>query len=288
MPVFSPATGNPAARLIQRPSVPSLAPPMVLPSVQAAAQRAPATKIERTYWTKRRVQDGLRRFWIDKQQTPTSSEAYHELTQPHGATGRAPGRYPSFYAVLRWFPSFRAAWESIGLQQDRWWEHWSELDDWYLREGAGILTRKELAADLRRSPDAVHRRLYDLGIHTWERWGWSAYRIQRAAGISESVLRRYMRRGELPYLRGSRVVYVDRGQRRGVRAAYPAQSGGQSRVLDRGNRDPRGCRRDPGRTLAGILARARPRGLVAQLDHELIRAIEEPGWRTVRPGSFVS
>src|SRR5581483_11234242 len=182
--------------------------PPPLPPVVPPARPAPATTLDRTYWTRRRMLDGLRRVWLDFGQTPTSSEAYNELTRFTGATTHRPGRYPSWASVLRWYPSFREAWAAIGLQQDRGWEAWSELEDWYIREGAGLLTRKELAADLRRSPDAVHRRLYDLGLHTWQRWGWSAHRIERCAGIPLSTLKRYMRRGELPYLQGSRVLYI--------------------------------------------------------------------------------
>lgn len=178
-----------------------------------AASPAPRTTTGRAcWWTKPRVVAGLRRVWLDFGQTPTSTDAYHELVRFRGARRSGFGnRYPSSYAVLRWFPSFREAWEAAGLQQDRGWESWSDLEDWYLREGAGILTRKELAADLRRSPDAVHRRLYDLGIHTWQRWGWSAHRVERAAGLPATSLRPYLDRGELPYFRGSRVIYLDPG-----------------------------------------------------------------------------
>ena len=112
--------------------------------------------------------EGLRRWYRTQGTAPTSAEAWHatvDLAFDPQAKGYA-RPYPSAYAVLRWFGSFRAAWRAAGVGVDRAWEAWSELEDWYLREAAGILTRTEMATDLGRSPDAVHRRLYDLGLHT--------------------------------------------------------------------------------------------------------------------------
>lgn len=161
----------------------------------------------RTWWTRERVTDRLRRFYREQGHAPTSTEAYHALVKGSGLGPRR--RYPSTYAVLRWFPSFREAWAAVGAPVDRAWEPWSEAEDWYLREGAGILSRTALAADLGRSPDAVHRRLYDLGLHTYERHGWTPHRVERVAQVPAHVLRRSMDRGDLPYFRGSKVLYLD-------------------------------------------------------------------------------
>jgi hypothetical protein len=78
--------------------------------------------------------------------------------------------------VLRYFATFRAAWAAAGVEVGRSEEAWTALEDWYLREGAGLISRAELARDLRRTPDAVHRRLYDLGLHSYQRWGWTLHR----------------------------------------------------------------------------------------------------------------
>lgn len=162
----------------------------------------------RTWWTKARVLAGLRRFWRDTGCAPTATEEWQQLTEG-GQRDPARRPYPSSYGVLRWFSTFRAAWEAAGVPVDRSYEPWSETEDWYLREGVGVLTRVELAADLRRTPDAVHRRLYDLGLHTYERWGWTPNRVERVAQVPAAVLHRYMAWGALPYLRGTKCLYVD-------------------------------------------------------------------------------
>lgn len=94
---------------------------------------------------------------------------------------------------------------------DRRQESWSELEDWYLREGVGLIPRSELARDLNRTPDAVHRRLYDLGLHSYQRWGWTLHHVERVAQVPRHRLQTYLERGDLPYLRGSKCVYIDPG-----------------------------------------------------------------------------
>ena len=126
-----------------------------------------------------------------------------------GQSGRRP--YPSLYAVLRHFETFRQAWAAAGIEVGRRQESWSELEDWYLREGAGLISRSELARDLHRTPDAVHRRLYDLGLHSYQRWGWTLHHVERVAQVPRHRLQTYLDRGDLPCLRGSKCVYVDPG-----------------------------------------------------------------------------
>lgn len=169
------------------------------------------TRVERRFWTRERVIEGLRRVRLDFQETPTSSGAYHRLTRFSGSHGNSVvgRRYPSYNTVLQHFPTLRQAWEAAGYQQDRWEEAWSELEDWYLREGAGLITRVDLATDLRRSPDAVHRRLYDQAIHSYQRWGWTPNRVERATGVTAGTLRKYLDSGALPYLRGCKVRFID-------------------------------------------------------------------------------
>lgn len=168
----------------------------------------------RTWWTRERVVAGLRRFYHDYDCAPLSTEEWHRLTGFHGQRGRdLSGRraYPSLYAVLRHFATFRQAWAAAGIDVGRRQESWSELEDWYVREGAGIISRSELARDLHRTPEAVHRRLYDLGLHSYQRWGWTLHRVERAAQVPRHRLQTYLDRGDLPYLRGSKCVYVDPG-----------------------------------------------------------------------------
>ncbi len=134
----------------------------------------------RTWWTRGRVIDGLRRFYQEHGLAPTSTEDWHRLTGRCGGRGGVPGSrrpYPSFYAVLRYFDTFRRAWAALGIEVGRRQEAWSELEDWYLREGVGLIPRVELARDLHRTPDAIHRRPFALGLHSYQRWGWTLHRF---------------------------------------------------------------------------------------------------------------
>src|SRR3981081_4533096 len=113
----------------------------------------------RTWWTRDRVVSGLRRFHLDHGLTPTSTEEWHQLTARRGYRGGGSGLrrpYPSFYAILRYFETFRQAWAAVGIDVGRRQESWSEIEDWYLREGVGVISRTELARDLQRTPNAVH------------------------------------------------------------------------------------------------------------------------------------
>lgn len=193
---------------------PLLNPPTDTPS--AAARREPprptyrARYPNRTWWTRERVVAALRRWHRDHGTAPTSTEEWNELTK--GVGGRAPQDrpYPSFYGVLRYFRSFREAWTAAGVDVDRIHQEWTALEDWYLREAAGLVPRDEIARDLKRSPDAVHRRLYDLGIHSYQQQGWTLSRIAAATGLTMHTLRNgYVRRGRLPFAVGTKCYYLD-------------------------------------------------------------------------------
>lgn len=161
---------------------------------------------QRTWWTKERVMRGLTQFAHDTGRTPGSTEAFHALTRGSGMGPRR--RYPSAYAVLRWFPTFKAAWAAVGLAVGRSFEAWTAEEEEFLREGIGVLTRLELAEALGRSPDAVHRRIYDLGLNSYQAHGWTPHRLAKATGVTDHVIRCYMERGQLPYLAGCKVQFI--------------------------------------------------------------------------------
>jgi hypothetical protein len=95
---------------------------------------------------------GLRRFHRERGHAPLSTEEWNDATEARGSRrGTSRGSYPSTYAVLRYFRMFREAWAAARVLVDRRHEPWSELEDWYLREGAGQIPRTELARDLGRS-----------------------------------------------------------------------------------------------------------------------------------------
>ncbi len=167
-------------------------------------------KYRTQWWTRERVLDGLRRFYRDFGFAPTATSEYQERQRFTGNSNTGVGNpYPSSYGVLKYFASFREAWKAIGIETDRAWEAWSPEEDWFLTEGAGILSRKELAEALNRTPNAVHRRLYDLGIHTYKARGWTLHRVMRVTQVPDHIIRKYADRGDLPYLRGAKCVYVD-------------------------------------------------------------------------------
>ena len=162
------------------------------------------------WWTRERVLEGLRRFFRDFGFAPTSIAAYQERQQFTGVSNTGVGNpYPSSYGVLKYFKTFRQAWSAVGIKTDRAWEAWSPEEDWFLAEGAGIFSRQELAAALDRTPNSVHRRLYDLGVHSYQARGWTFHRVRQVTNVPEHIIRRYADRGELPYLRGSKCLYVD-------------------------------------------------------------------------------
>lgn len=170
-----------------------------------------AIRRARTWWTRDRVLAGLRRFYEDHGEVITSMEAWSTRLGTRGGSNAnyRRRRYPSFYGVLRYFDSFRQAWEELGIDVDRYWEPWSELEDWYLREAIGHVPREEIARDLRRSDGAVKRRLYDLGLLILTAHGWSPNRIERVASLSTGRLNWYLDRGMVPYYRGTKVLYID-------------------------------------------------------------------------------
>jgi hypothetical protein len=177
----------------------------VLPAIRTKAKLP-----SRTYWTRTRVLEAMRRFYALHNETPLSTGEWNRRTRrrrPRPNVNR--GEFPSFATIGNYFGSMRAAWTAVGIDVNKSHEEYSDLEDWFIQEAIGILTRQEIAAELKRTPDAIHRRIYDLGLNTWERHGWTTNRVARVAGIHDYRLRKYMARGELPYLKGTKVFYID-------------------------------------------------------------------------------
>ena len=166
----------------------------------------PATR-PLTYWTRTRVLAGMQLFFKRHGFAPTATEPYHNLVKGSGMTYHRD--FPSAYAVLRWFSSFREAWTAAGVEVDRGWEPWTADEDWYLHEATGILSRKQIAFDLRRTQDSVHRRQYDLGLNARTRWGWTVHRVGEALRVPGHRITTYIERGDLPCFRGNHYIYLD-------------------------------------------------------------------------------
>src|SRR5262249_19840961 len=151
------------------------------------------------YWTRPHVLAGLALFFRTYGFAPTSTAAWHRLVK--GTGSKHERDFPSFYAVLRYFKTFREAWEAAGVLTDRSCEPWTEIEEWYLREAVGILTRAEIAQDLRRTEGSVKRRMYDLGIEARTHWGWTLHRVEEHLQVPACTLTRHIDRGDLPFFR---------------------------------------------------------------------------------------
>jgi len=168
-----------------------------------AANRADSRRI---WWTRERVLAGLVAFNRATRLAPTTSRGWSGLIR---ANAQQP-RYPSAYAVLRHFPNFRAAWSAAGIQHAHArWAPWTAEQDTYLLAHLGVVPTALLAAALRRGEPAIRVRARKLGLRVSDARGWPIHRVAPTAGVSESVLRRYVSRGELPAFKGAKHVYLD-------------------------------------------------------------------------------
>jgi hypothetical protein len=114
--------------------------------------------------------------------------------------------------VLRHFPSFRAAWRAAGVDlADEHWAPWTAEQDHFLLNQLGLQSTVAIAAALGRGEAAIRTRARKLGVHVTDAQGWPLLRIARITGISESLLRQYIRRGQLSVVKGAKFVYVDPG-----------------------------------------------------------------------------
>lgn len=170
----------------------------------------PKGRRRRRWWTKERVIEGLLRFMRDFKFAPTATEEYQRYQQYTGKRQNGVGNpYPSSATVLGYFASFRAAWNAAGIEVDRGDVPWTPAEEWFISEGAGLLSRVEMADFLGRTPDAVHRRLYDLGIDSRSARGWTVHRAASGMNVGDHVLWQYLERGEIPFLRGCKYTFLD-------------------------------------------------------------------------------
>jgi len=169
----------------------------------------------RTWWTRQRVLDGLIAFHRVTGMAPTTSRNWAGLIQ---RIGHRQSRYPTAYAVLRHFPNFRAAWTAAGIQlRGARWAPWTVEQDRYILTQLGVQPTIAIAESLGRGEAAVRARARKLGLRVGTARGWPLQRAARTAGVSEYVLRAYIKRGELPAFKGAKHVYVDPADLRVVR-----------------------------------------------------------------------
>jgi hypothetical protein len=177
------------------------------PDAVRDTHRAARPDARRTWWTRERVLAGLVAFHRATGKAPTTSRNWAGVIQ---RIGRRQQRFPTAYAVLRHFPNFRAAWNAAGIQlPDAHWAPWTAEHDRYIVTYLGVQPTIAIAAALGRGEPAVRSRARKLGLRVGNARGWPILRVARTAGISEYVLRAYVRRGELPAFKGAKHVYLD-------------------------------------------------------------------------------
>jgi hypothetical protein len=159
------------------------------------------------WWTRERVIVGLLRFQREQGFVATSTEAYHTIAKSEIKGSRR--HYPPACAVLRYWRTFREAWTAAGVDADRNHEDYRPEEEWFIREAAGILTREEIAVELKRTPLAIKTWLRWHGLNTRDIRGWTINRTERVCQIPAQVINRYLDRGEIPYLRGTQCTYFD-------------------------------------------------------------------------------
>ena len=73
----------------------------------------------------------------------------------------------------------------------------------------GVQPTIAIAAALGRGEAAVRSRARKLGLRVGNARGWPIQRVARTVGISEYIMRGYIRRGELAAFKGAKHVYLD-------------------------------------------------------------------------------
>lgn len=92
-----------------------------MPIAKGALKDRRKAPIFRSWWTRERVLQGLRRLYADTGRAPNcSGGSYLRLMRECGQQGLKGGRrrYPTDHAVLRYWPSFAAAWRELGIVPD--------------------------------------------------------------------------------------------------------------------------------------------------------------------------
>jgi hypothetical protein len=180
------------------------------PSSERAVSRvrgAAHPDARRTWWTRERVVAGLVALHRATGQAPTTSRQWASVIR---RVGDGQQRFPTAYAVLRHFPTVRAAWNAAGIRlAHARWAPWTAEHDRYVRTRLGIQPTVAIAAALGRGEYAVRVRARKLGLRVGDARGWPLLRMARMAGVSEYLLRAYIRRGQLPVFKGAKHLYVE-------------------------------------------------------------------------------
>lgn len=179
----------------------------------------------RHFWTRERMIEAGADFFREHEAAPTNHQWWHEATKGRRAEG-LPGvvnKYPSYATFIHvggwkgmrdFWVDVRHAHPELNIQTDMTDMPWRSVEDWWVVESVGILPRDEVArlmdeSGFGRTEAAIKRRLYDLGVNSYNRWGWTINHAERVLGVSGALIRKYMAHGLLPYYRSHKCIYVD-------------------------------------------------------------------------------
>jgi hypothetical protein len=133
------------------------------------------------------------------------------------------GLYPSFERLREvggwrgmrdFWLDVKQAHPELGIHTDMSDMPWRPIEDWFIVESVGLLPRAEVVSIMEesgcgRTDAAIKRRLYDLGVNTYNRWGWTISRVERVLGVSGETIRKHLAHGLLPYYRSHKCIYID-------------------------------------------------------------------------------
>jgi len=184
-------------------------------------------KMGNPYWTRQRCLEAGAAYYRKFGAAPTNDDWWHKMTRymPRTDTPGAVNEYPSYMTMKRiggWV-GMREFWREVSesypelkIEIDAGDMPWSPLEEWFIVESVGILPRDEVVklmceSGLGRTAPAIKRRLYELGVNTYNRWGWTINKIQEVTGVSYATVLKYVAAGRIPFMPGSRCIYVDPG-----------------------------------------------------------------------------
>ena len=188
----------------------------------------PAERVHQTgnpFWTRDRMIEAGASFYLKYKAAPTSGNWWHEVTKYHRnkALPGVVGLYPSFHTLTRvggwtgmrdfWF-DVKHAHPELEIHTDMTDMPWRPIEDYFIVESVGLLPRDEVVrlmseSGCGRTDAAIKRRLYDLGVNSYNRWGWTISHVERVLGVAGATIRKYMAHGRLPYYRSHKCIYID-------------------------------------------------------------------------------
>lgn len=181
----------------------------------------------KAWWTRERMIDAGARFYRERGCAPTNDAWWQTETQfnantPDGRSNVGSTRpYPSNGPLNKYWKGMRAFWQAVAkaypeleIVIDKGDMPWSALEEWFVTESVGIIPRTEVArlmaeSGVGRTEPAIKRRLYELGINSYNRWGWTINRLAQAIGVSGAVIEKYIDHGRLPFFQGNKCLYIE-------------------------------------------------------------------------------